>query len=492
MKKVCIWMLALLLVSSASLQSVSAHYDTAYWHDENVEGRQDSWMREIPNNRKISEISIPGTHDSMAHKSNLTSVDQSRTQSLSLENQLISGIRYLDIRLMHDSKKFSIYHGIVYTGYDFDDVLTTAKAFLRKNPTETIVMRVKQEKTSASDVEMKKLFDTYYSRYNDLFWKPQQSSNRNNPTMGELRGKVLLLPDVWSLRDYGIDYREVDKQDNYEVPVNWDLYRKWEYIKAFLHKTNNSSKDVLRINYLNGSAKTGVVFPYFVASGHSSPATNAERLITGATEPGFHSFYPDFPRVNWFGIIASIAFEGMNSLTADFIKREGYRHSGIIAADFPGKRLIDNIIALNFNSKDINNGIYNIVSAKDSNLVVDINNDFIHNGAFLFPDWREKRNNQSFRFVYEKYYGAWQIKSRINENYVLAWNMYQNSRDVFITENKYNSEHFWVMKTEPDGSYSFYNYADQSLVLGTTHVGKFATFSVGAPSPDFNWKFTLR
>lgn len=492
MKKICLMLLALLLMGSASLQNVSAHYDTAYWHDEYIDRGRSGWMSAIPNDRKISEISIPGTHDSMAHKSNLTSVDQSRTQSLSLENQLIAGIRYLDIRLMHDRNKFSIYHGIVYTGYDFDDVLTKTKAFLRKNPEETIVMRVKQEKTSASDEEMKKLFDTYYNRYSDLFWKPGQSSNRNNPTMGELRGKILLLPDVWSLRDYGINYRDVDKQDEYEVPVNWDLYRKWEYIKSFLNKTNNGSRNVISINYLNGSAKTGVVYPYFVASGHSSPATNANRLITGATEPGFHSYYPDFPRVNWFGVIASIAFEGMNTLTANFIDKEGYRHSGIIAADFPGDRLINNIIDLNFISNDIHNGIFSIVSAANTNLVIDINNEFVHNDASLYPDWRQKSANQSFRFVYDNRIDAWQIKSRINEKYVLAWNKFQNSNNVFITENQSKYEHYWKMKKQPDGSYAFHNWSNESLVLGTSKVGTLASLKVGSPTSGFNWKFYLR
>lgn len=68
-----------------------------------------------------------------------------RTQRLSLPDQLESGIRALDIRCRHVSDSFNIYHGSVYQRANFDDVLTAVVNFLKKNPGETVLMRVKEE-----------------------------------------------------------------------------------------------------------------------------------------------------------------------------------------------------------------------------------------------------------------------------------------------------------------------------------------------------------
>ena len=120
-------------------------------------------------------------------------------------------------------------------------------------------------------------------------------------------------------------------------------------VKEHLSNANNSDPSNRRtfVNYL--SAGTGS-FPYFVASGQSSPQTNAPRLLTGLTTPGWKDKWPDFPRVGCFLGICSIAFEGTNILSAERIgKGKDYsRYVGMILSDFPGKDLIDNVININF------------------------------------------------------------------------------------------------------------------------------------------------
>ncbi|MCJ8270340.1 MAG: hypothetical protein MJK04_13175, partial [Psychrosphaera sp.] len=102
------------------------------------------------------------------------------------------------------------------------------------------------------------------------------------------------------------------------------------------------------MNYL--SASTGE-FPYFYASGHSNPATGAPRLATGMTTPIFDDSWPDYPRVScvWLAVeVCTIAYEGNNILTADFIEdNNGITYVGIIMADFPGERLIKRVTNLN-------------------------------------------------------------------------------------------------------------------------------------------------
>ena len=318
-----------------------AHYDTAYWSELGTTQNRSNWMDWIPDSMHLSELSLPGTHDTMTGGVGLIGHDIARTQSMSLYNQLVSGIRVLDIRAKYNGDSFPIHHGSIKLGMDFDFVLSVVQDFLRKNPTESVFMRFKQEDSSASDVEMEILFKKYYDKYKDIFWVNTNESN--DPQMGEFRGKLVLLADVLSLEKYGLSYRDIDKQDAYHLNTNWDLYAKWEKIKVQINKSNKGV-DTIYMNYLSGS---GGSFPYFVASGHSSPGISAGRLITGFTEPGWKGIYPDFPRGAYFGVIATIYFEGTNTLTADYLKKYKISLAGMVMADFPGERLINAIIDCN-------------------------------------------------------------------------------------------------------------------------------------------------
>lgn len=339
--KFSITTLIFILVFSISTSAL-AHYDTAYWSEIDRTQTRSGWMDWLPNNMRISDVSLPGTHDSMTGTVNLIGNDIARTQSMSLHDQLMSGIRVIDIRAKYDNgKSFPIHHGIVYLGVDLEDVLKTVKDFLKNNPTEAVFMRFSQEQSNASDDEMHQLFYQYYAKYKDIFYQGKSQ----NPTIGEVRGKLVLLSDVLSLNQYGISYRSIDKQDSYHLNTNWDLYSKWEKIKNQVNRSNQSNNsNTIYMNYLSGS---GGSFPYFVASGHSSPGTGANRLVTGLVEPFYKDSYMDFPRGAWFDVFATIYFEGTNTLTADYLNNNNIALSGMVMADFPGERLINNIIECN-------------------------------------------------------------------------------------------------------------------------------------------------
>lgn len=333
----CMVLLAAMVVPSY------AHYDTAYWNEGVLAQIRPDWMKDLDGDLRLSQLSLPGTHDSMAHKSNLTGLDVTRTQTMHLYDQLISGIRVLDIRLFYepDGSGFSIYHGPIYLGYNFDTVMEIVYNYLRTYPSEVIFMRLQQEHSKASDIQMYNLFARYYNQYRNTFY---QAGYDENPRLKDMRGKCVILSDCAGLHSYGIRYRGLKIQDDYQLNTNWDAYAKWEKIRNHLNLANNSNGNQVYMNYLSGS---GGSFPYFVASGHSSPGTAADRLVTGLTEPGFHGWYPDYPRGAWFGVIGTIFFEGTNTLTADYLSNHRLEYCGIIMADFPGERLINAIIACN-------------------------------------------------------------------------------------------------------------------------------------------------
>ncbi|KXY85247.1 phosphatidylinositol-specific phospholipase C domain-containing protein [Bacillus sp. FSL W7-1294] len=340
-----------------------------YLSDDTIDTHNPNWMKDIDDYVLLSQISIPGTHETMAKNpwghdilpgNNFMGV----CQSLSLSAQLNAGIRYIDIRCYYESSKsdagisapsFSIHHEVINENKALGaDVLSVVASFLQNNPSETILMRIKQEKTKESDTTFSNTFQKYVDQYKSYFW---DSNNQTSiPKLGEVRGKIVVLYDIGDHK-FGLPYsdpRLFCTQDNYSFSTNWHQYTKWEEVKTHLTQAdeqyqsnqedpqNNILKSAIFLNYLSGNVGS---YPFFVASGHVAPGTNGGRLWTGLTTLTSKHKWPDFPRLNGFLGLYSIYFEGINNLCGD--RLEDYRYVGIVAADFPGAGLIEKIIEIN-------------------------------------------------------------------------------------------------------------------------------------------------
>ncbi len=319
----------------ASTSAFAIDY-AAYTHKSSSGYRNTDWMGSLPATKRISEISMPGTHDSMSFYGG----DIVQTQSLPLAEQLASGVRALDIRCRHYYDTFTIHHGFVYQNANFDDVLITVQQFLQAHPQETVLMRVKEEYNAEGTTRsFADTFAMYKQRYPGLFW----SYTGSNPALGEVRGKIVVLQNFSASQQQGLSWGSLNIQDNYQLSTNWDLYNKWGAVKQQLANASSGNANTLYVNFLSGAVGS---FPYFVASGKSSPGDSAPLLSTGLTTPLFKSYYPDFPRVACFIGMCTIAFEGTNMLTSE--RLPGYGRVGVIMADFPGKLLLERVIQRNF------------------------------------------------------------------------------------------------------------------------------------------------
>lgn len=102
-----------------------------------------------------------------------------------------AGCRFFDIRCRAQGDRFAIHHGELYQHLAFGDVLEYCKGFLSENPTETLFMRVKQEYSSVSNEEFKRIFYGYDTSHFYL--------ESRVPTLSEVRGKIILLANVAGL-----------------------------------------------------------------------------------------------------------------------------------------------------------------------------------------------------------------------------------------------------------------------------------------------------
>ncbi|MDK2125765.1 phosphatidylinositol-specific phospholipase C [Parachitinimonas caeni] len=328
-----------LFMALALLPAIAqAHLHPAYSHDADTGYRNPDWMSVVPDSTPLRLMSIPGTHDTMSFYGG----DIVQTQSASLPVQMESGIRYFDIRCRHIQNTFAIHHGLVYQKTMFGDVLNSMVDFLKRHPGETLLVNVQEEYTPANNSRsFEQTFAEYHTRYAGYIWLPTSQK----PILGETRGKIVFVQNFAGEKTWGLKGDSFQGDNPWVLNTNWDLYNKWEKVKGNLRLAAANASTGSILNGLSGS--TGA-FPYFVASGHSSPGTGAPRLATGLTTPGWNGSYPDFPRVNCFWGICTIAFEGTNTLTYQYIQATRPSYVGIVVADFPGGGLIDSVLELNY------------------------------------------------------------------------------------------------------------------------------------------------
>lgn len=370
--------------SFVTIDPFSARFHPAYLQEpgycSSPSDLRPQWMSRLEDSRPLARISIPGTHDSLAMHGGIVW----QCQSMSLDAQLAAGVRALDVRCRHLSGgRFAIYHSFNYQQIDFDGVLTTVATFLAENPSETILMRVKKEWISDPSFGGPSFEDTflrYRELFGSLFFKPEGhgklSLDLNTLTLGEVRGKVVVLQDFETSecdkkeenesdgekkvhrhhKVYGPRWQEAAIQDQFAIYTIWSMYYgKWLPIKEHLKAANDSfsfsnstpNSTPFYINFL--SASVGVM-PYFAASGNVAWGTNGERQYFGLVSGTSSHKYEDYPREKCVldGRYCLVHFEGMNMLTWQLLTTKQFSFVGIIFADFPGCGLLQAIIDVNF------------------------------------------------------------------------------------------------------------------------------------------------
>ena len=220
------------------------------------------WMKTVPDYLPLNFISIPGTHDSCA----LYGGDAVRCQTLSIADQLKSGIRFLDIRCRAVGDSFAIHHGAFYQKIGFGAVQKQCVEFLQQHPTECIILSVKQEYTASKGSQpFDVIFNSYVSQTNDVWYVKHEI-----PRLGEVRGKIVLLSRETNLGGKPEDglggltlWKHFIVEDHYSVPTTLHIPKKWGYVKANLDAARRTPGSKGYITYANGVG--GGAFPYTVA-----------------------------------------------------------------------------------------------------------------------------------------------------------------------------------------------------------------------------------
>jgi len=191
--------------------------------------RTEKWMKNIPDETPLSMISIPGTHDSAARFTTAPTPRIFCCQDMSVKNQLLSGARFLDIRLILSHNKFKAVHFFIRCRKEkelssgtllFDDTLCDTAEFLKENPTETVIVSIKMD----FGVNVKDFYKSFRSRYIDS-QKDLWHTENKIPKLGAVRGKIVLMRrcmlgtnDLSSV-DNGLDFSYWEDQKGTDSPL---------------------------------------------------------------------------------------------------------------------------------------------------------------------------------------------------------------------------------------------------------------------------------
>lgn len=162
------------------------------------------WMRNLPDDIRLSMLNIPGTHQSIAlHELDIGigKITNPHCQNRPPYEQLVEGIRYLDLRFDRwtgQDEQWNLYarHGVAKMGFTLAAVLQSLKIFLQRFPSEVVFIDVRNESGTAGFQES---WQNDFKFFQDIFFTggSEQTLRMADLTLGQVRGKVVCPGMIW-------------------------------------------------------------------------------------------------------------------------------------------------------------------------------------------------------------------------------------------------------------------------------------------------------
>ncbi|RYV04143.1 hypothetical protein SOPP22_01710 [Shewanella sp. OPT22] len=177
-----------------------------------------TWMQRISDTKKLTDMFIPGTHDSATSGVDIPFVT---TQSKNILEQLESGIRFLDIRInkvkIGTTEGLVLVHGKVPLLKEFwRDAFDPIHEFLHHYPTEFVVVSIKEgDLTDTAQISESDL-NTILS--NGIFVSSQIELDKL--TVEDCRGKILFINRI-NGEGYSWGDKKVNLSDDYSLPTRF-------------------------------------------------------------------------------------------------------------------------------------------------------------------------------------------------------------------------------------------------------------------------------
>ena len=330
-----------------------------------------NWMGSVDGSKYLSQLSIPGTHDTLTYSADLAAQDQDSTFNIAA--QLNAGIRFFDLRLEESKADLNnpyepgptilvgIHDGeLPNTGF-WANILTPTTQFLQANPTECVIYSVtncgQTFDITPDDPTWAETFISYMSVYGPrdyeksfswgvFYTSTDASSPLPVPTLDQVRGKIVLALAAGPAADlgapgYGLDFSKdttLTLQDGTPVALfTQPIYDDGSGKNAMSDQTISIQNFVQE-----AAANTDPANWYFIWTNRSNGEPTSKFFATGWSAGQVPLPYPQ-------------TFEGYNTVALDQINQvcvtghPDQRTVGLVISDFPNDTsgYIDAIIARN-------------------------------------------------------------------------------------------------------------------------------------------------
>lgn len=282
-----------------------------------------NWMSAIDDNARLSEISIPGTHDSCAR---FNSAPRTQTQWFSIIQLLNRGIRFLDIRCYYvaDGESgrtqniyFPIHHGSVFQNIFFEEVQAQCVAFLNENPSETIIMNVQMEYDGDGNQFRDKFLEIIEPCKS--YWYTQSSI----PALANCRKKIVLVRSYDSQANGGKGKGWTKKTDGtFDGGLEWNGFNIDGESSNSTFSTQNGwdawhgtekGQEVIKYIKSAGTDSSHITLNFASYASDSGPGPNAEGM-----NPMLKNFIENYNASTWGMVLGIIPVDFMGN-TGDSI-----------------------------------------------------------------------------------------------------------------------------------------------------------------------------
>ncbi|KAK0718159.1 PLC-like phosphodiesterase [Lasiosphaeria miniovina] len=345
-----------------------------------------SWMAALPDTTLLSNVTIPGTHDSCAR----SYVPFVRTQYLSIGQQLALGIRFIDLRLRrHDDGSLFCYHGGIPLGFprglSFVAVMDQVWAFLRGphhtlSATETVLVSINNDDVSDDQHANPGIFyqavDAAVAAaapYPD--GTPRWFLGPVTPRLGNVRGRAVVLrrypgdPAVAPRVRTGLDLSDwVDDSPDFTIvtPTNVRvrLQDKWKFSSRIsLADLVASKSGFVRSLMLQAAARPPPPMDLVSSDSQANPETdehNGDWYINFCSAVGDPVEHGELAEAKWIAVGARTVgldwVDGMNrqadDARGDYVGVSGRVRLGVVNMDYPelpaDNDLVARLIETNF------------------------------------------------------------------------------------------------------------------------------------------------
>ncbi|MBQ9531080.1 MAG: leucine-rich repeat protein [Eubacterium sp.] len=324
------------------------------------------WMSAIQGNTKLTEITIPGTHDTCAKEFATANILTRifKCQKETIPELLEDGVRYLDIRCetsktTHSTKTVHSTSDCYRNGslYYLDYVFKECYEFLDAHPSETILLQIKEDDGNVGAPNFTEAIYEYIHGYgqNKYFYGEDYNYHdywylsKSIPTLDEVRGKIVLFNRFDNdIQNSGSTVSEEESGQK----VKWP------------DQTSSTYKSPVCEDYTDNNTGIGTIHVQDKYRYKSSDKINAIKE-TLALPHNKGEYYINFTSMNTGTEYPQSASEKINPQikTLDF---NNLKPSGIIPMDFVDETVTRPVI-------ECNEAVSDIVTGSDESISFELN-----------------------------------------------------------------------------------------------------------------------